>query len=57
MKVNKLFVTLVICAVAMVISSCSKSEVTADYSQDILGMWEGVDMTGSLLAGRTRAAM
>ncbi|MCQ2259402.1 MAG: hypothetical protein MJZ41_15660 [Bacteroidaceae bacterium] len=60
MKTTNKFLALALLAVAMVFVSCSKDDDSAqkgadNFSHDIIGMWEGVEMTGDEANGNAKA--
>ena len=60
MKTTDKFLAFVLVAVAMIFASCSKdddcAQIVADnFSRDIIGMWEGVEMTGDETNGNADA--
>ena len=60
MKISNKFLTLALVAVAMIFASCSKDDDSAqkdaeNFSRDIIGMWEGVEVTGDETNGNAEA--
>lgn len=62
MKTLNKFLSLVFMAVVMIFTSCSKDngddpKVPIDYSKDIIGLWEGVSMTGDVTYGNAESRL
>ena len=60
MKITNRFLTFALVAVAMIFASCSKDDDSAqkdadNFSRDIIGMWEGVEVTGDETNGNDEA--